>query len=313
MGTPDFAVPSLARLVEEGYEVAAVVTAPDRPAGRGQQLRMSAIKSYALANNIYVLQPTNLKSPEFHSELDELNANLYIVVAFRMLPAAVWQRPALGTFNLHASLLPQYRGAAPINWAIINGEKETGVTTFFLDEKIDTGKIIAQQKVTIAPNENAGTLHDRLMHIGSELVLSTVKQIESGSHKLTEQADLVEDELKEAPKLTKANCAIDWNQSAEQVAALIRGLSPYPAAWSTLKHKESGKELAFKVFDCEITSIEPMQPGEIKSDNHQLHIGTASLPLCITTIQLAGKRKMETEALLRGFDIDQYKIHNDTL
>ena len=233
MGTPDFAVTSLKILVENGYNIVGVITAPDKPAGRGQKIHESAVKKYAVAQNLTVLQPINLKCADNVQEIKDLNANLQIVVAFRMLPEVIWSMPELGTFNLHASLLPQYRGAAPINWAIINGEKETGVTTFFLQHKIDTGDIIAQEKVSIGENETAGELHDKLMDIGSKLVLKTVQQIENRT--VTTQPQKENQELKEAFKIFKPFCKIDWSKPINEIHNHIRGLSPYPTAWTHFK------------------------------------------------------------------------------
>src|SRR5687767_4304162 len=240
MGTPEFAVPSLEILVESKFKVVAVITAPDKPQGRGQKLIPSPVKECAMKHGIPVLQPTNLKSPEFLEELKSYNANLQIVVAFRMLPEAVWNMPAIGTFNLHASLLPQYRGAAPINWAIINGEKETGLTTFFLKHEIDTGSIIFQEKEPIHNDDNVGTLYERLMIKGAQLVLKTTQAIASGNYPAIPQQQ--EDEIKHAPKIFKETCEINWNQPNERVRNFVRGLSPYPAAWTRLQDK------VFKIY-----------------------------------------------------------------
>jgi methionyl-tRNA formyltransferase len=312
MGTPAFAVPTLDKLVHSVYEVVAVVTAPDRPAGRGRQLSVSAVKQYALDNNIPVLQPLNLKADSFHRELNVFNANLYIVVAFRMLPVEVWQRPKLGTFNLHASLLPNYRGAAPINWAIINGEKETGLTTFFIDEKIDTGTIISQEKVAISRNDTVGSLHDRLMELGAELVLSTVDKIQTGNYTLQDQDHTLPSSIRAAPKLTKAICKIDWAAPASDVVNFIRGLSPYPGAWSELKHQTNGNILSFKVLDCTFMSSETINgdAGKLAGDKKKEFIVTSSSgQLRIDELQLAGKRKMKTEELLRGFNLSDYQLN----
>ena len=233
MGTPEFAVGILDTIVKNNFEVVGVITATDKPAGRGQKIKYSAVKEYALEKGLTILQPSNLKDERFLAELKALNANLQIVVAFRMLPKVVWEMPKLGTFNLHASLLPNYRGAAPINWAIINGETKTGVTTFFIDDKIDTGAMILSKETIIEKEENAGMLHDRLMHIGSETVVATLNLIESNKVNTTIQED--NEGIKTAYKLNKENCKIDWNQSAENIHNLIRGLSPYPAAWCYFK------------------------------------------------------------------------------
>ncbi|MGZ3927285.1 MAG: methionyl-tRNA formyltransferase, partial [Mucilaginibacter sp.] len=238
MGTPEFAVTSLDALIKAGSEIVGVVTAPDKPAGRGQKLNVSAVKQYALDNNLRVLQPEKLKNEEFLEELRSLNADLQVVVAFRMLPEAVWNMPSKGTINLHASLLPQYRGAAPINWVLINGEKESGVTTFFLKHEIDTGDILFTEKVTLTGHETAGELHDRLMYKGAGLLVKTVKGVESGRYSEHPQAELsTGTELKNAPKIFKEDCKIDWNQPAEKVYNLIRGLSPYPTAFTILNEK----------------------------------------------------------------------------
>ena len=232
MGTPDFAVPVLDALLKEGYKVVGVITAPDKPAGRGRKLHESAVKRYASAKGLKILQPTNLKSEAFQDELRALNANLQIVVAFRMLPRAVWEMPEYGTVNLHASLLPQYRGAAPINWAIINGDSETGITTFYINERIDTGEIILQEKTPIGPEENAGALHDRLMHLGAELVLKTIALIEKDQVVPIVQSE--KETLKAAPKIHRDTCKLDWQQAGKVIYDKIRGLSPYPAAWTLL-------------------------------------------------------------------------------
>ena len=295
MGTPEFAVPSLQTLIENGFNVVAVITAPDKPKGRGQKLATSPVKDYAVSQNIPVLQPTNLKKPEFQEELKSYNANLQVVVAFRMLPVAVWDMPEIGTFNLHASLLPQYRGAAPINWAIINGEKETGVTTFFLKHEIDTGNIIFQEKEPIEEDDTVGTLYERLMEKGAELVLKTVRAIEQGDY-----PQLAQDEsqtIKHAPKIFRETCEIDWSKSSEEIYNFIRGLSPYPAAWTHIAGKK------FKVFGAKKTSFESAgeQPGDFKTDNKTyLYIQTGGSPLAITDLQMEGKRRMDIESFLRG-------------
>jgi methionyl-tRNA formyltransferase len=309
MGTPDFAVESLRILVENNYNIVGVITAPDKPAGRGQKIMQSAIKKYAVTNNLNVLQPTNLKSEEFIAELQALNANLQIVVAFRMLPEVVWNMPVIGTFNLHASLLPQYRGAAPINWAIINGEKETGVTTFFLQQKIDTGNIISQEKVNISKNETAGELHDRLMNIGSKLVLKTVQNIENKN--INPQPQNENQELKEAFKIFKPFCKIDWSKTINEIHNHIRGLSPYPTAWTEFKNKETEELVSCKIFRSEI-SIErhSLTIGEIITSKTELKIAVNGGLLNITELQLAGKKRMDIVALLNGFDFNNYTLIN---
>ena len=294
MGTPEFAVPSLQILVENGVNVVAVVTAPDRPKGRGQKLTTTPVKDYAVSQEIPVLQPTNLKSPEFLEELKSYNANLQIVVAFRMLPVAVWDMPEIGTFNLHGSLLPQYRGAAPINWAIINGEKETGVTTFFLKHEIDTGNVIFQEKEPIGEEDNVGDVYERLMQRGAKLVLKTVRAIEAGDYPQLPQDESVE--IKHAPKIFKETCEIDWKKPTEEVYNFIRGLSPYPAAWTCINDKN------FKIFATKkMDSGKKTEPGEYKTDNKTfLHIQTGTCALAITELQMEGKKRMDIESFLRG-------------
>jgi methionyl-tRNA formyltransferase len=294
MGTPEFAVPSLEALLQNDYHIVAVITAPDRPQGRGLKLTPSPVKEIALKHHIPVLQPTNLKAPEFLEQLKSLNANLQVVVAFRMLPEVVWAMPALGTFNLHASLLPQYRGAAPINWAIIRGEKETGVTTFFLQHAIDTGAIIFQQKETISDTDDAGTLYDRLMHKGAALVLQTVQAIEAGNYPAVPQQ--IPPTLQHAPKIFKETCEINWQQPSTVVRDFIRGLSPYPAAWTILAGK------TFKIFKTEITSGPAEEsPGHYKTDNKTyLHVRTADGWLSVEELQAEGKRKMNIADFFRG-------------
>ncbi|MFM7023419.1 MAG: methionyl-tRNA formyltransferase [Flavobacteriales bacterium] len=303
MGTPDFAVPSLQILVDNGYNVVGVITAPDKPAGRGHKIQQSPVKKYAVEKGLNVLQPTNLKSEEFIAELKALNAHLQVVVAFRMLPEVIWKMPELGTFNLHASLLPQYRGAAPINWAIINGDAESGVTTFFINQDIDTGKIILQEKIKLTPDMTAGELHDQLMNIGKTLVLDTVYRIQTNNLSLLNQKDLLVKELKPAPKIFKETCKINWNKNVEEVYNLIRGLSPYPAAWTNIK--KENEETLMKIFTAE-KSEKQLKPGFIESDKTAIYIGCANGALKITLLQLAGKNRMKTEELLKGFNIGGY-------
>ena len=263
MGTPEFAVASLEILIHNNVDVVAVITAPDKPKGRGRKLMTSPVKDVAVAHNITVLQPTNLKSPTFIEELESYRADLQIVVAFRMLPVVVWDMPALGTFNLHASLLPQYRGAAPINWAIINGEKETGVTTFFLKHEIDTGNIIFQEKEPIHDDDTVGTLYERLMNKGAKLVLKTVQSIENEDYTVTKQN--LEFEAKHAPKIFKETCEINWQQPAKKVYDFIRGLSPYPAAWTVINDK------IYKIYQTEIIDKNSnLKPGELETDEKNL-------------------------------------------
>lgn len=302
MGTPDFAVPSLEILIKNNYDVVAVITAPDKPAGRGRQLQQSPVKQFAIEQKLNVLQPTNLKDNVFIDELRTLNADLFIVVAFRMLPEVVWNMPAKGTFNLHASLLPHYRGAAPINWAIINGEKETGVTTFFLKHEIDTGEIIFQEKTFIDNIETAGDLHDRLMEIGANLVLKTTQAIKSGNVKTTAQEKLIDEEIKTAPKIFRDDCKINWVKSAKEIYNHIRGLSPYPAAWTTLSL--NGKQINAKIFFAEQCADFSAQPGQIHSNNiDQIKVKTGDGSLCVREIQLEGKKKLKVEEFLRGTEI----------
>lgn len=297
MGTPEFAVPSLEVLIENKLTVAAVITAPDKPQGRGQKLLPSPVKECALKYNIPVLQPANLKSPDFLEELKSYHANLQVVVAFRMLPEAVWSMPALGTFNLHASLLPQYRGAAPLNWAIMNGEKETGATTFFLKHEIDTGSIIFQEKEPILDTDNVGSLYDRLMKKGSQLVLKTVRAIEKGEYPSIVQP--TEGEIKHAPKIFKETCEINWNQSSESVRNFVRGLSPYPGAWANLNEK------VFKILKCGIKKLEvgsqKQEVGAIESDDKSyLYVKTLDGWVSIEELQPEGKKKMNIQEFLRG-------------
>lgn len=309
MGTPDFAVESLKILVENNYEVVGVITSPDRPAGRGQKIHESAVKQYAVSQNLTVLQPEKLKNSEFLAELKSLNANLQVVVAFRMLPEVVWDMPEYGTFNLHASLLPQYRGAAPINWAIINGEKETGVTTFFIEKEIDTGKILFQEKVNISLEDNAGALHDKLMSVGGKLVLKTIKAIENDDYSETSQESLFthEKELKPAHKIFKPDCQIDWNKSIEELYNFIRGLSPYPCAWTVFKTKE-GKELQVKIYSTEIVDQESGNFDLITDDKTFIHVQTPFGKLAIKEFQPAGKRKMKVADFLKGNSIAAYTL-----
>ena len=268
MGTPDFAVEPLRRLVEDKYNVVGVVTMPDKPAGRGHKLQFSPVKQYAVDNNLHVIQPEKLKAEEFVNELRSLNADLFIVVAFRMLPEVVWAMPRLGTFNLHGSLLPQYRGAAPLNWAVINGEKETGITTFFLTHEIDTGKIIQQEKIAINEEDNVGTIHDKLMIMGGDLVLDTVKNIIAGTIAPKPQEELYasESELKPAPKIFKETCHLDFNNPTENIHNLVRGLSPYPAAWANLT-AEGKEDVQMKIYETKKEICQHNEtPGTLVTD-----------------------------------------------
>jgi len=302
MGTPEFAVSTLKEIIENKFNVVGVITAPDRPAGRGRKLQESAVKEFAVANNLKVLQPTNLKSEDFLKELKELHANVQVVVAFRMLPLAVWKMPELGTFNLHASLLPQYRGAAPINWAIINGETKTGVSTFFIDDKIDTGEMILQKEVEIPAKENLSYLHDTLMNTGAKLVVDTLELIKDGNVTTTKQKE--SNDLKDAPKLTKENTQIDWTQSPEKINNLIRGLNPYPAAWTIIKNGVD--ELKVKIFEVEIENTPHHYPmGKLIEENKSLKVSVENGLIILKEIQLPGKRKMETKQLLNGFKFEE--------
>lgn len=296
MGTPDFAVPSLEILVKNGYEVVAVITAPDKPAGRGLKLQPSAVKVAAERLGLPVLQPEKLKNEDFLNQLRALNADLQIVVAFRMLPEAVWAMPRLGTFNLHASLLPQYRGAAPINWAIINGETETGVTTFFLQHEIDTGDLIMQAKEPIHRSDTAGTLYERLMHKGAELVLQTVQAIEKGNVKTTPQQQIAVEELKNAPKIFKETCEINFHQSSEDVFNFVRGMNPFPTAWT----RHNGH--TYKIHKVvPVHNGNRYQPAEWHTDNKTfLHIGTIDGYVIVEELQAEGKKRMGIAEFLRG-------------
>lgn len=297
MGTPDFAVGILDAIYQNNYEIVGVVTAVDKPAGRGQKINESAVKKYAIEKNLKVLQPTNLKSEEFLEELRLLNANLQVVVAFRMLPEVVWKMPKLGTFNLHASLLPEYRGAAPINWAIINGETETGVTTFFIDDKIDTGAMILNKKVEIAPEESAGELHDKLMHLGKEAVLETLQQIEQGSVQTTIQPNY---ETKTAYKLNKENTKINWSLPGQQIVNLIRGLHPHPSAWSNFTHQN--QDLQVKIHKATYEATTPKHNFlEIIAEKKNLKICISDGYIHIKELQMPGKKSTDVVSFLNGF------------
>lgn len=297
MGTPDFAVASLNCLVEADYNVVAVITAPDKPAGRGRKLNESAVKKYALSKEIDILQPTNLKNPEFLNKLASFQADLQVVVAFRMLPKLVWAMPKLGTFNLHASLLPDYRGAAPINWAIINGDTETGVTTFFINEDIDTGAIIKQESTEISNSMTAGELHDELMALGGKTVVDTVKMIENENFHALQQK---EGKFNPAPKLNKDNCRIQWSQPLEAIYNQIRGLSPYPAAWTILQNND--QEIELKIYGGHMIIEEhDLAPGSILVSKKQLRVATKKGFLDITDLKMAGKKRMDAISLLNGY------------
>lgn len=298
LGTPVFAVAVLDKLVKEGCQVVGVVTAPDKPAGRGMQMSQSAVKKYAVENGLHVMQPVKLKDPSFTQELKSLNADVQVVVAFRMLPESVWNMPPLGTINLHASLLPQYRGAAPINWAIINGEKETGITTFKLQHAIDTGDLLMKQSIAIGDKENAGSLHDRMMVAGAELVYITLQGYCNGSIQPIAQHDLIsESHLKAAPKIHTRTCEIDWSMGAKKVFDLIRGLSPYPTAFTIL----NGKSL--KIFEADyILEQHQSQPGKFETDGKSyLRFSAQDGWVYIKELQLEGKKRMDVSSFLKGF------------
>lgn len=301
-GTPEFAVASLDRLMADGCDIAAVVTMPDKIAGRGHKTIQSDVKKYAVEKGFRVLQPEKLKNPEFVEELRAIGADLFIVIAFRMLPEVVWSMPPLGTFNLHASLLPKYRGAAPINWAVINGDTETGVTTFFLKHEIDTGDIIEQRKIEILPSDNVGSVHDKLMELGAEMVSHTVKEIAEG--KVTPMPQ-PEGEFVPAPKIFKDTCHIDWTQPCERIHNLVRGLSPYPAAWTSLADSRfPGDASDVKIYETlpsPETDGEGLNPGDLKLTKNRMFVKTADGMLEILSLQPAGKKRMDASAFLRGY------------
>lgn len=297
MGTPEFAVGILDTIIKNNYEVVGVITAADKPAGRGQKIKYSAVKEYTLENNLKLLQPTNLKDETFLSELKSLNATLQVVVAFRMLPDVVWKMPSLGTFNLHASLLPNYRGAAPINWAIINGETKTGVTTFFIDDKIDTGAMILNKEIDIHPNESAGELYDKLMKLGSDAVIETLSIIAIGNVQTSIQKDSAE--IKSAYKLNRENCKIDWTKSASEIYNLIRGLSPHPAAWCFFK--DNAEEWNVKIYEAKIIlENHSYTIGNISTTKKEINVATKDGFIQILSIQFPGKKRMKAFELLNG-------------
>ena len=305
MGTPEFAVGILDTIIKNNYNVVGVITAADKPAGRGQKIKYSAVKEYALANNLPLLQPTNLKDEGFLAELKALNANLQIVVAFRMLPEVVWKMPKLGTFNLHASLLPNYRGAAPINWAIINGDTKTGVTTFFIDDKIDTGAMIMSAETAIAPDENAGQLHNRLMELGSATVIETLALIEKGNVTTTIQKENAE--IRTAYKLNKENCKIDWTKSVVEIYNLIRGLSPYPSAWCFISDKK--EEWNVKIHEAKmILEHHDYGIGSLIFNKKEMKIAAKNGFIQVLSIQFPGKKKMNTSELLNGMTFSEEAI-----
>ena len=298
-GTPEFAVESLDAIVRNGFNVVGVVTMPDKIAGRGHKLYQSDVKRYAVEHGLNVLQPEKLKSPDFLESLQALQADLFIVIAFRMLPREVWQMPRLGTFNLHASLLPKYRGAAPINRAVMNGDTETGVTTFFLKHEIDTGDMIMQRKIEIRPEDNVGDVHDKLMHLGAGMVVETVDAIIDGTLTTTPQP---EGDFTPAPKIFKEDCRIDWNLSSTGIHNHVRGLSPYPAAWTVIT-EESGRPLECKIFETRLTddTCEGIAAGSIRKDGKRLLAATSDKWLEIVSLQPAGKKRMDAAAFLLGY------------
>lgn len=302
MGTPDFAVATLKKLIDQKYNVVGVITVPDKPAGRGRKLQESAVKQYAIKEELKILQPINLKNKEFIKDLKNLDANLQIVVAFRMLPKAVWQIPKFGTFNLHASLLPNYRGAAPINWAIINGETTTGVSTFFIDEEIDTGDMILQKSIAIKAHENAGALHDKLMALGSDLVIETIRLIEFGKVETTPQDENIT--IKSANKLNRDNCKIDWHANTKDIYNKIRGLSPYPTAWSVMIN--GTEKLDVKIYKA-TSELKPhdFPIGKLVVEKHVIKVATKEGFINILEMKLPGKRNMDAKSLLNGYQFQE--------
>lgn len=309
MGTPEISTYSLNKILESKHEIVGVVTATDKPAGRGRKIQQSDVKKFAIKNELKVFQPEKLKNKVFLDELKALNADLFVVIAFRMLPKEVWQMPKLGTINLHASLLPQYRGAAPINWAIINGEKETGVTTFFIDEKIDTGKIILQQKIDISKYDTAGSLHDKIMTKGAEALIETINLIEKGKHKTIDQQKFVQNnkQLKQAPKIFKDDCKINWDKNLETIYNFIRGLNPYPGAWCFLEKED--KHIFAKIFDVETEEKEHNYAnGDIISDKKSFKIAVTNGFLKVNKFKLEGKKTLSADEFVRGFDLNNCRF-----
>ncbi len=309
MGTPDFAVESLKALTENGFNIVCVVTSPDRPAGRGKKINQSAVKKFSTNKGLSILQPPNLKDPEFQNTLKEYKADIQIIVAFRMLPQSIWSMPPLGSINLHGSLLPNYRGAAPINWAVINGEQKTGVTTFFLKHEIDTGNILFQEELEIKDDDNAGTVHDKLMIIGAKLIVKTTQAIIDDNYKEVSQNSLINQKPKHAPKIFKPNCQINWSQPINTIHNHIRGLSPYPAAWSTLRDAY-GKLLDFKIFKTqkEFTTHNLTNGTIITDEKTYLKIAADDGFISITELQLSGKKRMNITDFLRGFNPKNSKV-----
>ena len=311
MGTPEFAVTILDKLHSDGVNIKAVVTVPDKPSGRGQKINKSAVKKYAEENNLKTLQPEKLKSPEFIQQLDILDADLFVVVAFRMLPEAVWAMPKKGTINLHGSLLPNYRGAAPINWAIINGEEYTGVTTFFIEKEIDTGKIIEQEKVKIGLNETVGELYERLMHIGANLMSSTVMKIKIGQANGISQNEFSVEDLKPAPKIFKSDCEIDFTMNVQNAHNFCRGLDPYPAAWCELQDIKKGEVKTYKIFKTRITDLSIKDKNGLTKDAEGILIPCNDYYLRILEIQPEGKRRMDYKSFLAGNSIENLVIKDN--
>lgn len=312
-GTPEFAVPSLDAIIEHGHEVVAVVTATDKPAGRGHKMLQSEVKKYALEKGLKILQPEKLKDPAFIDTLRELQADLFVVIAFRMMPEVVWAMPPKGTFNLHAALLPAYRGAAPINWAVINGETKTGVTTFFLSHDIDTGDIIDREEIDILPDDNVGTVYDKLMHLGARLTVKTVDNIAAGKAVAVPQEQFMDGEnnFSPAPKIFKETCKIDWNRDAVQIHNLVRGLSPYPAAWTILSSRTTAP-VEVKIFKTSIipdSHVSQNKPGDVIIENNEMNVvcGDGKL-LKIEELQVAGKKRMDAQAYLRGAHLHEPKL-----
>lgn len=311
MGTPEFATTILKKIVEEGYPVAACVTAPDKPAGRGRKVQESHVKQYAVSQEITVLQPTNLKEESFVNELNQLNADLFIVVAFRMLPEVVWRIPRLGTINLHGSLLPDYRGAAPINRAVMNGDQKTGVTTFFINENIDTGDLLLKREMDIAPNESAGSVHDRMMHLGAETIIETIQGVNKGTLKAIPQSEINDSPKRPAPKIFKNDCRIDFSKDAKALHDFIRGLSPYPGAWLRIKNTQKDQVKTLKVFETNLTEGNIDNASEearlIISDN-KLYLIWNENQLEICSLQLEGKKRLSSTDFLSGFKADEWEI-----
>lgn len=309
MGTPEFAVTILDTLYKSNdVNVVACITAPDKPAGRGQKINQSAVKKYTLENDIPCLQPTNLKDESFIGNLKAVNADLFVVVAFRMLPEVVWGMPPKGTINLHGSLLPQYRGAAPINWAVINGEKETGVTTFFIEKEIDTGLVIERESIAIGENETAGELHDRLMHLGAKLTLQSVLKIAQGTFEAVDQKELAEEELKAAPKIFKPDCAINFEWDAQRIHNFVRGMSPYPTAWFTMHNTKADQSKTFKVFKTTLLNTETNTNNSLYIEDGKLILGLSSGNLEIHEIQMEGKKRLNAQQFMQGYRPEEWEI-----